>query len=469
MSAEPVFATKRNPARETIGGEIAKVAEALGFDPMPWQRLVWDVTGELNEAGNLWYRLAKFATPRQAGKTSASLPVFIDRLKHSVARGWGSRPQMLYSAQSGDAARAVLLETWVPTILDSVFVDELGKVVRSNGREGFGWEAGGALGILRNSLSAGHGRVLDMVCHDECFALPDARLEQATRPAMITRPSPQTWMQSTAGDAISEWWFAHVVDGRECVDDPESRTAYFEWALPEGVDLYDVSRYAEWHPAIGHTITAEALATEIRTMKFDEALRAYGNRWTKSKASLIPDAAWLACLDPEAKPAGTLHLALDVCPGGDAGRSTAIVVCGSNRVIEVVDHRAGTGWVIERLKELDRRHSFATISVDSVGPVRGLRGEIGNAVGSGRLKELGTSDACAAAQRLHSAIIDGGEVKHRGQESLTEAAQGSAKRAVGDSWLFGRKTSHADVSPLIAAALAHYQAVAYGDGDLRIH
>jgi hypothetical protein len=78
-----------------------------------------------------------------------------------------------------------------------------------------------------------------------------------------------------------------------------------------------------------------------------------------------------------------------------------------------------------------------------------------------------TSDACAAAQRLHDAI-GAGHVRHRGQATLDLAAAHAVKRPVGESWCWGRRDSTADVSPLVAVGLAHLQLVRQPDTPLVI-
>src|SRR5690606_20372830 len=70
MSAPPKYATPRDPSRRTYGGEISRVAVALGKPPMPHQQLIYDVGTELDSFGNLVYELVIVTLPRQSGKTT---------------------------------------------------------------------------------------------------------------------------------------------------------------------------------------------------------------------------------------------------------------------------------------------------------------------------------------------------------------------------------------------------------------
>jgi hypothetical protein len=50
VDCPPLYATPRDPSRETLGGEVAAIAAQLGKPFMPWQRLVADVAMELDPA-----------------------------------------------------------------------------------------------------------------------------------------------------------------------------------------------------------------------------------------------------------------------------------------------------------------------------------------------------------------------------------------------------------------------------------
>jgi hypothetical protein len=61
LDCPPLFATPRDPARETLGGAVAEIAEQLGTPFMPWQRQVADVALEL---GVLVHRCRTWARSR---------------------------------------------------------------------------------------------------------------------------------------------------------------------------------------------------------------------------------------------------------------------------------------------------------------------------------------------------------------------------------------------------------------------
>ena len=50
-----------------------------------------------------------------------------------------------------------------------------------------------------------------------------------------------------------------------------------------------------------------------------------------------------------------------------------------------------------------------------------------------------------------------GRLAHRGQAGLDDAARVVGRRKLGESWAFGRAVSSADISALVAAAIAAHR------------
>lgn len=439
---------------------------------MPWQRQVMDVAGEVEQTDDgrwrLAYREVRVSVPRQSGKTTLVVAPAVHRCIAGPALGWGERQRVKYLAQTGLAARDKLFNDQLPMLRrDRRIWSQIRKVTRSQGREGFEFVNGSLLEPAGPSRDATHGQVIDGGFIDEAFAHENADAEQGVRPAMVTRFSPQLWVFSTAGDARSEYWWGKVDDGRErCISGEHGSVCYFEWSALDAAMAHTPTAWPTFHPAIGHTQTVETLAAERDSMRADPDgfARAYGNVWTGQVAGLISDERWKTCTSSSAI-TGPIHIGIDVCPGDTPeGRSAAVVVAGHDpsgaNCIEVAAHRPGAAWVIDYLLAVDETQDVASITVDSVGPVRMLLDEIRNTVGARRLNVLSTADACAGAQRLHESINQA-KVRHRNQPSLNTAVAGAAKRPIGDSWVFGRRSSTADVSPLVAAAWAHHQLIAH--------
>ena len=129
---------------------------------------------------------------RQQGKT-------VDLLAMMIARAL-RRPgtQIAYTAQTRLDARHRLLDVWWPMIERSKlrrFID----VRRGSGSEAYLFRNGSMLGLVSGTQTSGHGDNLDLGVIDEAWAQQDDHLEQAMRPAMMTRDA-QLWVVSRGGD-----------------------------------------------------------------------------------------------------------------------------------------------------------------------------------------------------------------------------------------------------------------------------
>lgn len=455
----PRWATPRTPSRQTYGGHVARIAEALGTPLMPWQRLVADVALEVDPAtGRLAYREVRLTVPRQSGKTTLLLPVMVQR-----ALGFGGRQQIVYTAQTRNEARIKWEDEHVPVLERSVLSRQF-RVRKTNGNEAVLWKTGSIQSLIATTEKSGHGKTLDLGLIDEAFSQPDDRLEQAMKPAMITRPEPQMWVVSTAGrPEASPYLWGKVEDGRQLVAAGVTKgVAYFEWSAPEDASPSDPATWWGCMPALGHTVTEDAVAADYESMKEPEFRRAYLNQWhAPATSSVIPPEVWAAAVDADGVVLDPVAFAVDTSPDRS---STSIAMAGLRadglEQVEVVDQRAGTGWVAERLLELVERWPTIGVAVDPAGPAGSFLGEMPGLP----WQTTGARDMTQACGGLYDAVI-AGRLRHRGDTRLNVAAEGASKRNLGDAWAWSRKNSAVDISPLVAVTLARWLLVNRPDDD----
>lgn len=473
-AAVPRFSTPRNPARDTLGHELVKVSRALGYEPMPWQRDLWDVQYELDDRGRLWYREARITVPRQSAKTTSTLVRLIDRCMHSEERGWGRRPVCLFTMQHASDARSKVVEDFMPDVEASAEVMAQGVTFhRSNGREGFSFANGARIKTFPPNLKGGHGGTVDQVDIDEAFAFADNRAEQGARPAMITRPSPQIVIQSTAGTAESTYLWGKVEHGRKITEaqraGEDSHVMYVEYSIDPAVhDINNPEHWPLWMPALGYTIELDAIKMERDAMEPEEFFRAYGNGWMRSKSLIIPAERWMAAYSERAEREGSAWMSVDASPGeGGQGRSASISVAywvGDDVHTAVIAHAPGISWVPEKIYELTRGRGVLELWVDPTGPIGAIMPDI-------RRKAMATvveSDARVmvnACARFHQGVLDG-TTRHHNQDVLNAAVDGADKRQLEDGWAWKRRTSTEDISPLVACTLASWGAIVGRDQGL---
>ena len=303
LDCPPRYGTRRRPERPNLLGVARAIAWVLGKPLMPWQEHVVSVVTEYDpDTGRPFYRFVWITIPRQSGKTYLLLILILVR-----AVAWGRACRIVYTAQSGQDARKMLLETWKPLLQASaafwgkvnapkpVAGGLVTKLREQNGSEGLDFLNNSALRLQASGKSSGHGDTLDLGIIDEAMHDKDYRREQSMVPAINTVDDAQIIGASTAGTADSVLLNARVKAGRQAVvDDTGAGLAFFEWSAPVGIDLYDESRYAEYMPALGHTTTIENVREAIKLIASDpdqgedEARRAYQNIPTSGTRTVFP-------------------------------------------------------------------------------------------------------------------------------------------------------------------------------------
>lgn len=439
-SCPPKFATRRRPERATFGGRLAKIASMLGQPFMPWQQFVADVGGEIDpDTGLPAYREVIVTIPRQSGKTTLFLSWQIDRCLN-----WGRPQRSVFTAQTGKDARDKWIDELFPLIRHSQLAPLVKQINQGMGNESITWKTGSGIRLASTSATSGHSKTLDQAVLDEIWHDVDDRREQGLRPAMITRPDAQLLVCSTAGTAASTVYNRKVASGRSSVlSDQGHGVAYFEWSAPDGWEPADEESWWTFMPALGHTIGPEAIRAEQTAMEPSEFKRAYGNIPTAGVGAIIPHEVWQQRCSPSVRPEGSLHFGLDVAED----RGSAAIAAFGGGTFELVDHRQGIAWVVERANQLTRKYG-GTVSLDFGGPAGVLADSLESC---NPMKGGEVVRACGA---MYDAIVNG-DVMFRSDPALNAAVEGASKKSVGDQWVWSRKASAADVTPLMAATLAY--------------
>ena len=430
---------------------------------MPWQQHVADVALEIDpDTSLLIYREVDLSVPRQQAKSTTLLTMTALR-----ATRFGPRQVITYTAQSRKAALAKWRDEHVPLLEASAFGKRGAYELRkSNGSEAVVWRNGSLYGIDAATETAGHGPTLDLGEIDEAWAHEDDRGEQAMAPSMITRPSAQLWVASTAGNARSKYWYRKILAGRASYA-TSSSTAYFEWSADDDEDPEDRATWRRCMPALGYTVTEATIAAELarakRGGKLDLFVRAYLNRWVEipvleeGGAKVIPLDWWDACIDTRSKVDGERVFAVDVTP--DRGTAAIDVVGDSSRGgthVETIEHRPGEGtdWVVTRMRELVAKWPTRAVAAQVSGPVGSLESALQSAFGD-KFRAVTDRELSQGCGAIHDGIRDKTLV-HVGDPAIRIALDGAAKSISGDAWRWARRSSSVDISPLVAATVGWF-------------
>jgi hypothetical protein len=416
---------------------------------MPWQRMVADVGLELDADGRPAYREVIATVMRQSGKSTLLFTVIGHRCTM-----WPTLPQrVIYTAQDGSAARRKLIEDCAPLFTNAKpFKPLVERVYRGVGYEGINFRTGSTIRIIGSSEAAGHGATsTGLAGIDESFADVDNRREQAINPTMATVPDAQTWNVSTAGTDASVFLRRKIELGRAAADAGRtSGIAYFEWSIPDDADIDDPETWWAHMPALGWTIGEQVVAHERQNMTEGDWRRSFGNQWTNNDERAIPAVAWDALQSLDASPSGDLRFCLEV----DPERASAGVVVHGGGVVELIEHRPGVGWVVDRIAELARRHNGKVV-VDVASPAGAMIGEL-EAAGVDVVK-FGSREVVQACGAFFDAVMDR-KLTFRSNAALSAAAATVTRRQVSDAWVWSRRAGTGDPYLIMAASLAAFDA-----------
>lgn len=440
------------------------VAEAFGYKLMAWQRLVLEVACEVDENGQFVYREVVITVPRQSGKTT----LILCKCTHRCL-AW---PRMVvsYAAQTRNDSRKKWEDDYLEQLDHSLFAGKF-RARKTNGNEAIIWRATRSrFGITSTTEKAGHGSTLDEGYIDEAFAQQDARLEQAFKPAMVTRPNAQLWVVSTAGTEKSLYLKGKVEKGRAAVEAGITHgICYFEWSADE--EEQDYGNPAVWRrcmPALHwpdcppacdeHTVTEATIASDYLSMDLNEFRRAYLNQWCAAitHEPIVDPEVWEALGDKRSRWTGSVAFGVSVNPERTAASIGASGERKDERLaVEVVENQPGTAWVVQRCVALQAKHPSLGFWIDKRSAAGALIDPLREA--GVLVHEIGTAEnAVACGQWYDDATQD--RLRHRADPRLTTAMLGATQRAVGDAWVFDRRGEGIDLTPLDGCTLARYGA-----------
>lgn len=410
---------------------------------MEWQRYVADVSTEIDpDTGHPAYREIVVTVPRQSGKTTLVLSWELQR-----ALMWGKAQRIAYTAQTGFDARRKLLDDQAPMLLASPLAAAVDRVQRAQGNEALVFRNGSRIDVLASTETAGHGKSLDAACIDEAFADTDDRREVAILPTMATRRDAQIFVVSTMGTEASTFLNRKVAAGRQAVEAGEtSGIAYFEWSAEADMAIDDPATWWSCMPALGNTITEDVVRHALQTMSEGEFRRSWLNQQTRSDERVISAEMWELVQAPSAAPEGDLRFAFDVDPDRSAA---AIAVSDSAGQVEVVEHRAGVDWLVDRLVELASKWN-APVVLDGYSPAGGFGDLLENR--GVKVVRYSTREVAFACGGFFDAVV-ARSIAVRPHSGLDLAIESVRRRQVGDSWLWSR-SGEVGKSPLFAATLA---------------
>jgi hypothetical protein len=447
-------------AVESRARDAIEVAESCGLVLDDWQRFVLEGALGVRPDGRWSAFEIGLTVSRQNGKGG-----IIEAIELAGLFVWGER-LIVHSAHEFATSMEAFLRMEQLLDANEDLSCQVRSVSRSHGSEGFVLSNGCRIRYRTRTAGGGRGFSGDRLVLDEAMILREAMIG-ALLPTLSARPNPQVLYTGSAVDQLVHEHgvvFARVRERGLKGDDPA--LAYYEWSAdprvlpssPTAEGLFDDREaWRRANPALGVRISEEHVGHERRSMDARTfAVERLGiGDWPDTDPegrTVIPLSAWDALADPDSIALDPVRFAYDVSPDRS---SSAIAVAGKRPDgldhVEVVDSRAGTGWVAARLATLVSNHRNLGVYCDGKSPAASLISEL-ELLGV-KVRTLDARDQADACGVLFDAV-EQETVRHRGDSRLRAAIRSAAQRPLGDAWAWARKKSSADISPLVAATEA---------------
>ena len=445
------------------GERVAGVAAAAGLFLDEWQQWTLDqALGRRDDKKWAAFEVALIVS-RQNGKGAILealelAALFLDDFDCEL---------ILHSAHEFKTAAEAFLRIRTLLADNPLFMRRVERIRTGYGTEAIELKNGKRLRFIARSKGSGRGFAADLVLLDEAYNLGDEEMA-ALLPTLSTRPNPQVWYTSTAGMETSIQ-LGRVRERGVTLTDPS--LAFFEWSVDrDNYDPADPVCWAQANPGLGIRISPEYVQRERAALAadaFDRERLGIGvyptdlaNAWR-----VISRDAWLDLEDERSSAQDPVALAVEVNKVPDRAVS-AVCAAGfrpDGRIhLEVIEHRAGTDWVVPRMTELRRGHHPCAVVVDPTSHAGALIEDLEKA-GVEVVKPFTARDAAqACGQFTNAAAPEVRGLAHLGQDSLNRALAGAMKRNLSDAWAWDRSNPSADISPLVAATLAAWGVGKFG-------
>lgn len=462
---EPTFTVGPTPADTLTTADAIDLAAVAGIELLPWQAAeVGKILG-LTENGEWAASRYGLAVARQSGKGVILEVVALAKAVLLAERVLWTAHEVRTMQESFMRFRAVLDAS-------AALSGKVASVRAANGQERIMFHNGGEVKFTARSKSATRGLGFRTIIADEAQELdyltlgammPTLSGQRDERTQLILTGTPP---YSSKGEVFADARAAAYAGG-------DDRASWSEWAASREDRSDDPAVWAKTNPSLGVIIMADKISDEWATLQArpDVFRRERLGEWGRSgdKALALDEAQWTAGAvsadrwpdrDPAyTRPRGDLRV-LGVDTTFNAEMTTlveAVPLQGEKVGLRVVDAAPGLDWIAGAVAHMREESPFVIVAFD---PIR--TGDL-----TPDLQEVGVRDAgmirrlVPVTSREFTLACDAIVRANREDRLLhgdprLDAAALSATRSTfsdGKGWkLVG--IDGADVSPLIAAALA---------------
>lgn len=438
------------PYTESHGSEAIAIYNRSGRTAQPWQELMTEDIMAVNADG-LWVHM-KFgwSIPRRNGKSE----LLIIRSMYAVTH----KARTLYTTHRVTTSHNAW-EKVVERLTKAGYVEGTDfKTKKLYGAETIEWladDSGAVINFRTRSSKGGLGEGYDLLIIDEAQEYTTDQ-ESALKYVVTDSKNPQTLMCGTPPTAVSSG--SVFLDYRKTTLTGKNHDAgWAEWSVPNLTDAHNPELWYETNPSLGTILTERTIRSELGDDQVDDNIQRLGLWLRYNQKSAISKDEWLqSALDapPKLKDVHRLFFGVKYGQKGNVSLSVAAKTADDKIFMEAIDCRPirdGNAWIIAFLRN---PHTEA-VAIDGAGNQTILADEMKDAGVKCRHTLPKVSEIVEANTLFEQKLFDG-QLRHRNQPALTQAAANSEHRAIGSSGGFGYASilEGADITLLESVSLA---------------
>ena len=427
--------------------DVKDLCTIVGIDLLPWQEYVLKDMLTISKDG-LWVRKTNLIlVARQNGKTHLARMLI---LAHLIK--WETNVLIMSSNRSMalDTFRQVtqLIET-------NDHLKGFVKQIRyANGTESIEMLSGARLDVVASTRDGSRGRTVNGLLFIDELREIDEEGYRAAMPTTRAHAGSHILLTSNAGDAFSKV----LNDLRErALDHPPKSFGFYEYSAPQYCKINDRVAWAQANPALGYTITEEAIEEAISTSPIENTRTETLCQWIDSLSSPWPHGILEETSNSELTitPGALTMFGFDVSPS----RRNASLVAGQM----MPDGKIAIGILetFESQVAVDDLRIAASIKgwADIYRPRIVLFDKYTTASIAERLANAGVVTQDCSGQQFYQAcgdLLDGlvnHKVVHNGQDELIQQFNNCAAKVNDSAWRIVKRKSAGDVSAPISIAM----------------
>jgi phage terminase large subunit-like protein len=427
--------------------DVIEIATILKQKLLPYQEYVLKDMLTVDKNDRFVRKFSLLLISRQNGKTFLARMLILTHLLK-----WNTDVLIMSSN------RSMALETFrqVANALENNdhFKGMVKQIRHANGTESIEMLSGARLDVVAATRDGSRGRSISGLLYIDEVREISPEGYRAAVPVTRAHPNSHTLLTSNAGDAFS----TVLNELRErALSAPPKSFGFYEYSAPQYCKITDRAGWAQANPALGYTITEEAIEEAIATSPIENTRTETLCQWIDSLSSPWPHGVLEATSDATLTiPIGGYTVfGFDVSPS----RRNASLVAGQI----MGDGRIGVGilqtW--ESQVSVDDLKIAAEIKAwaDQYRPKMICYDKYATQSIAERLANAGQITQDVSGQQFYQAcsdLLDGlvnSRVVHNGQEELIKQMNNCAAKVNDSAWRIVKRKSAGDISAPIGLAM----------------